>query len=154
MAENTFNSSLQQLLSGLDSFLSTKSVIGAPITIHDTTILPLIDVSMGVGAGAVAARSADGSTGGGLGAKMSASGVLIIRNDGTVRIVSAKNADTVAKAEQQNYRLLQVADFVCSMELLSIKRTEKRLSQSEDHFFYKPQELKKTFLKSIDKKRL
>ncbi len=58
------------------------------------------------------------------------------------------------KAEQQNYRLLQVADFVCSMELLSIKRTEKRLSQSEDHFFYKPQELKKTFLKSIDKKRL
>ena len=49
------------------------------------------------------------------------------------------------KAEQQRYRLLQVADFVCSMELLSIKLEEKRLSNSEEKFFYKPQELKKVF---------
>ena len=58
------------------------------------------------------------------------------------------------KAEPQNYRLLQLADFVCSMELLKIKREEKRLSKSEEQFFYKPQELKKTFLHSIAKKRL
>lgn len=31
------------------------------------------------------------------------------------------------KAEPQKYRLLQVADFVCSMELLKLKRKEKRL---------------------------
>ena len=47
------------------------------------------------------------------------------------------------KAEPQKYRLLQAADFICSMELLRIKRDEKRLSKSEEHFFYKPQELKK-----------
>lgn len=58
------------------------------------------------------------------------------------------------KAEPQKYRLLQVADFICSMELLRIKREEKRLSKSEEKFFYKPQELKKTFLKSVEKKRL
>lgn len=58
------------------------------------------------------------------------------------------------KAEPQKYRLLQVADFVCSMELLRIKREEKRLSKSEEKFFYKPQELKKPFLKSLDEKRL
>lgn len=58
------------------------------------------------------------------------------------------------KAEPQKYRLLQAADFICSMELLKIKRNEKRLSKSEEQFFYKPQELKKTFLKSIEKKRL
>jgi hypothetical protein len=58
------------------------------------------------------------------------------------------------KAEPQKYRLLQAADFICSMELLRIKRDEKRLSKSEERFFYKPQELKKTFLKSIDKKKL
>jgi hypothetical protein len=29
-----------------------------------------------------------------------------------------------------------------------------RLSQSEKQFFYKPQELRKTFFKSIDKKEL
>ena len=58
------------------------------------------------------------------------------------------------KAEPQKYRLLQAADFICSMELLRIKKEENRLSKSEEKFFYKPQELKKTFLKSIDKKRL
>ncbi len=58
------------------------------------------------------------------------------------------------KAQPQKYRLLQAADFICSMELLRIKRNEKRLSKSEEHFFYKPQELKKTFLKSIEKKQL
>ena len=30
------------------------------------------------------------------------------------------------KAEPQKYKLLQVADFVCSMELLKIKRNENR----------------------------
>lgn len=58
------------------------------------------------------------------------------------------------KAEPQKYRLLQVADFVCSMELLKLKRKEKRLSRSEEIFFYKPQELKKPFLKSLEEKRL
>ncbi|MGN0311683.1 MAG: DUF3800 domain-containing protein [Lachnospiraceae bacterium] len=58
------------------------------------------------------------------------------------------------KAEPQKYRLLQVADFICSMELLKIKKNEKRLSKSEEKFFYKPQELKKPFLKSLEEKRL
>ena len=58
------------------------------------------------------------------------------------------------KAEPQKYRLLQVADFVCSMELLKIKREEKRLSKSEEMMFYKQQELKKPFLKSLEEKRL
>ena len=42
------------------------------------------------------------------------------------------------KAEPQKYRLLQVADFVCSLELLKIKKDENRLSKSEEKFFYKP----------------
>lgn len=58
------------------------------------------------------------------------------------------------KAEPQKYRLLQAADFICSMELLKIKKNEKRLSKSEEKFFYKPQELKKTFFKSIEKKKM
>jgi len=58
------------------------------------------------------------------------------------------------KAEPQKYRLLQTADFICSLELLRIKWKEKRLSNSEKKFFYKPQELKKVFFKAIDKKRM
>lgn len=58
------------------------------------------------------------------------------------------------KAEPQKYRLLQAADFICSMELLKIKKNENRLSKSEKQFFYKPQELQKTFFKAVNKKRL
>ena len=58
------------------------------------------------------------------------------------------------KAEPQKYRLLQAADFICSIELLRIKREENRLSNSERQFFYKPNELKKTFIKGIEKKRI
>lgn len=58
------------------------------------------------------------------------------------------------KAEPQKYRLLQAADFICSMELLRIKKAENRLSKSEKQFFYKPQELKKPFFRTVDKKRL
>ena len=57
------------------------------------------------------------------------------------------------KAEPQKYRLLQTADFFCSMELIKIKREENRLSRTEEKFFYKPQELKKTCIKGISKKR-
>ncbi len=57
-------------------------------------------------------------------------------------------------AEPQKYRLLQATDFICSIELLRIKNAENRLSNSEKKFFYKSQELKKTFFKSVDKKRL
>ena len=58
------------------------------------------------------------------------------------------------KAEPQKYRLLQATDFICSMELLKIKKKENRLSKSEKQFFYKTQELKKSFFKTVDKKRL
>ena len=58
------------------------------------------------------------------------------------------------KADPREYRLSQVADFFCSIELLRLKRDEKRLSKGEKQFFYKPNELKKTFIKGIEKKRL
>jgi len=50
------------------------------------------------------------------------------------------------KAEPQKYRLLQLADFVCTFELLNTKRETKKLTKSETKFFYRPNELKKVFL--------
>lgn len=58
------------------------------------------------------------------------------------------------KASPGEYRLLQLADFICSIELLSLKQQENRLSKSESSFFYKPQELKKSFIKTIAGKRM
>ena len=58
------------------------------------------------------------------------------------------------KASPGEYRLLQLADFICSIELLSLKQQENRLSKSESSFFYKPQELKKSYIKTIAGKRM
>lgn len=88
--------------------------------------------------------------------------VIVYYDNGQIELGSILNAVFTIhfpnvefrKAEPQKYRLLQAADFICSMELLSIKRDENRLSKSEQKFFYKPQELKKTFIKAVDKKRL
>ncbi len=50
--ENNFKDTMQSLFSGMDSFVSAKTVVGDAIHIGDTIILPLVDVSFGVGAGA------------------------------------------------------------------------------------------------------
>lgn len=56
-------------------------------------------------------------------------------------------------AYPQKYKLLQVADFICSIELLKQKYDNKLLTKSEKSFFYKPQELQKNYFKSVRKKR-
>ena len=61
-----------------------------------TIILPLVDVSFGVGAGAWAKQAGDMSTGGGLGGKITPSSVVVLK-DGHAKLVNVKNQDTVTK---------------------------------------------------------
>ena len=51
MAENNFQSTVESLFKGMDSFITTKTVVGDAITVGDTITLPLVDVSFAVGAG-------------------------------------------------------------------------------------------------------
>ena len=52
MAENNFNGTVEALFHGMDAVVSSKTVVGDAIHIGDTIILPLVDVSFAVGAGA------------------------------------------------------------------------------------------------------
>ena len=47
---NNFDTTVESLFKGMDSFISIKTVVGDAITVGDTMILPLVDVSFGVGA--------------------------------------------------------------------------------------------------------
>ena len=85
MAENKFNGTVEALFHGMDSVLSSKTVVGEAIHIGDTIILPLVEVSFGVGAGAFAGEQKDRAGGG-----------LVIQN-GTTRLVNIKNQDTITK---------------------------------------------------------
>lgn len=95
MADNSFNEVVNSMMRGMEGFLSSKTVVGEPTQAGDTTIIPLVDVTFGVGAGASSQEKKSGGAGGMTG-KMSPSAVLVIKN-GQVRLVNIKNQDTVTK---------------------------------------------------------
>ena len=57
------------------------------------------------------------------------------------------------KVQPVNYRLFQVADLICTLELLSIKERNHLLTKSEEMFFGSVKELKKSYLKPLQKKK-
>ena len=95
MAETKFNETVASLFKGMDSFVSAKTVIGEPVTVGDTIILPLVDVSFGVGAGAFASDNKN-NAGGGMTGKVTPSAVLVVQN-GQTKLVNIKNRDTITK---------------------------------------------------------
>ena len=96
MAENNFNSTVDSLFKGMDSFLTTKTVVGDAVKFDDgTIILPLVEVSFGVAAGAFAG-DAKNNAGGGMGGKISPSSLLVIQN-GSSKVVNIKDQDSVTK---------------------------------------------------------
>ena len=91
MAVNTFSTSIQSLFDGMNTVLSTKTVVGEPITVNDTIIIPLVDVHFGMGAGSIAsdAKKKD-SAGGGIGCDMDPCAVLVIRED-VVKVIPVES---------------------------------------------------------------
>ncbi len=96
MADKTnFNGVVDSLLNGMDGFLSSKTVVGEATHIDDTIIVPLVDVSFGIGAGSANGENSGGGCGG-MGAKLSPSAVLVI-HEGRTKLVNIKNQDTMTK---------------------------------------------------------
>jgi len=58
----------------------------------------------------------------------------------------------VRKVIPSEYRLFQVADLICTLELLKVKIENGQLSNSEERIFHSKRDLKKDFLKGLKKK--
>ncbi len=95
MADHNFSGVIDSLMGGMNTILGTKTVVGEATKVGDTIILPLVDVSFGVGAGASDAEKNNSGVGG-FAAKMSPSAVLVIKN-GQTKLVNIKNQDAVTK---------------------------------------------------------
>ncbi len=97
--DSNFKNTVDSLFTGMDNFISTKTVIGEAVHIGDTIILPLVDVMFGVGAGATEGTPSSkpaGAGGGGLGAKITPSAILVIQN-GHTKLVNVKNQESLTK---------------------------------------------------------
>ena len=110
-----FKSTMGALFDGMDGFLSSKTVVGSPIRIDDTTILPLVDVSFGMGAGALTDDKKNDGVGG-MGGKMQASAIIVIHN-GTTRLINVSTHSGMDKL------LDMVPDFV---ERFANKKADKK----------------------------
>ena len=99
MADSTnhFTSAIEAMFQGVDQLVTTKTVVGDAVRVDDAIILPLMDVTCGMAAGAFAEGSKQKDKGcGGMSAKMSSSAVLVIQN-GVTKLVNVKNQDAVTK---------------------------------------------------------
>ena len=127
--ENNFKETVNSLFKGMDSFISAKTVVGEAIHVGDTIILPLMDVSFGVGAGAFSGEKKDNG-GGGMADLSPVVGseqggvrpVLVIQN-GVTKLVNIKNQDGLTKV------LDMVPDFVD--RFTSGKGDEESVGESE-----------------------
>lgn len=95
MAESSFNSVVNSLLDGMEGFLSSKTVVGEPVIVKDTILIPFVDVSFGVGAGTFRGDKKDNGAGG-LTGKMTPTAVLVVQNNST-RVINIKDTSTVTK---------------------------------------------------------
>ena len=92
---NNLKTTVEALLKGVDGLVSSKTVVGDAVHVDNITVLPLIDVSFGIGAGSNLSDKKDKGMGG-VGGKITPSAVLVIK-DGTTRLVNIKNQDTITK---------------------------------------------------------
>jgi len=92
---NNFKATMEALFQGVDGVVSSKTVVGEATHIGDTIVLPLVDVSVGMGAGSFQGDKKEKGVGG-LSGKMSPCAVLVIQN-GHTKLVNVKNQDMVTK---------------------------------------------------------
>lgn len=95
MAENNFENVMKSLMNGASGVLTSKTVVGSPIEIGDTILVPLSDVTIGCGAGANNGKSSNAG-GGGFSARMSPSAVLIIKG-GNTKVVNIKDQTNITR---------------------------------------------------------
>lgn len=125
------NNSLDSLFNKMENYVSTKTVVGEPMKVGTTTLLPLIDVSFGVGAGSSEkTKEKDSSdTGvGGLGAKITPSAVIAIQ-DGNIQLINVKNQDSVNKIIDMVPGVISKVDsFIKSR---ASNKSEEKIKQDE-----------------------
>ena len=92
---NHFLDNAEAVFKGMNTFLTTKTVVGEPIIVGDTTIVPLVDVSCGMAAGTFD-NTSKSNGGGGMSAKISPTAMLIIQ-EGRTKVVNIKNQDAITR---------------------------------------------------------
>jgi uncharacterized spore protein YtfJ len=93
---SNINDNLKMLFGKMEDFVSTKTVVGEAVHIGDVILVPLIDVTFGMGTGVGGEAEKGSGGGGGVGAKMTPSAVIAVIN-GEVQLINVKHQESVSK---------------------------------------------------------
>lgn len=85
--------SFQKLLDCLENFVKAETVVGRPLVIGETTVIPVFRVSLGLGAGRGGSENSSSQTGTGVGASIVPHAVISVTNgETTVLPLAGKNS--------------------------------------------------------------
>lgn len=118
-----FNENVSVLFEKLEKFLTSKTVVGEPIQIGETTLVPIVSLSFGVGSGGGDGSDDKGSkgfgSGGGVGAKATPTAVIVIKGD-KVELLPLKSQGGLEKL------LDMVPEIVSKIEVKKDEKSESK----------------------------
>ncbi len=100
MENNNVKSLIETMFQGMDGFVTSKTVVGEPMQVGDATLIPLMEVSCGMGAGGFNQEKKEKGTGdagaGAMSSRITPTAILILQ-DGKSKLINVKNQDTMTK---------------------------------------------------------
>ena len=129
---NRFLDNAEAVFKGMNTFLTTKTVVGEPIIVGDTTIVPLVDVSCGMAAGTFD-NTSKSNGGGGMSAKISPTAMLIIQ-EGRTKVVNIKNQDAITRLLDMIPDLVNKITNKSDVDKEATKKAETILNESESKY--------------------
>ncbi len=132
-SQNMVKENIDILFEKLEKFLKTETVVGQPIVIGDTTLLPIVSISFGAATGAGAGSSnGDTKTGSGSGsgsgmgsaARIAPAAVVVIRKD-EVSLLPIKDKVGLSNLIEK------VPDLMDKIETMRQNQKEKSETQPE-----------------------
>jgi uncharacterized spore protein YtfJ len=91
---------LKAIFDEMEEFLTTKAVIGEPIEVGDITLIPVIDVTFGMGTGGGGGEDSKNVNrqggGAGMGAKISPSAVIVVK-EGDISVIPLNSSSGIDK---------------------------------------------------------
>ena len=122
------------LFGGMEGLVTSKTVVGAPVYADGATIIPLIEVSCGMGVGGFDQKGdkKDGQAGAGaMSSKISPTALLVVQN-GNTKLISIKNQDAVSKLLEMVPDLIDRVTGGNRISKPAQKRAEEMAEDAED----------------------
>ena len=125
---NDVETLLKAITSEMQKSMTTKSVVGDPITIQETTLIPLINIGMvfGVGVGSGKGREQGEGSGGGGGLGIKPVAVVIIDKSG-VKMELLKEAHP-SMVEKLVEAVPRIAEAIPKMKEMKEKQASEKVS--------------------------